>query len=240
MKPHQHYSGNAFSSGPRWIARICGTTLIATVLAFCGCVSRPALDQQTFAFSAPSSPATNLVAHGPVLEIRALQILPPFDGRSLIYRTGDFSYQRDPYAGFLGLPAEGLVVPVIEMLRRDGRFGEVVQPGSAVQPDILAEITVTQFYGDIRKPRSSYAVLAMQITFMGATNGLPEKVILQQNYSRRIPISSTSPAALMKGWNQALADILTEATSDFQNRETEVQGYETNAGSLTKKSSETP
>ena len=87
-----------------------------------------------------------------MLEIRTLQIAPPFDGRPLIYRTGEFSYQRDPYAGFLGLPAEGLVGPISEMLRRDGGFSEVVQPGSAVRPDTMVEITIYQLYGDIRKP----------------------------------------------------------------------------------------
>ena len=178
--------------------------------------------------------------NGRILEIRTLQIAPPFDGRSLIYRTGEFSYQRDPYAGFLGLPAEGLVGPVSEMLRRDGGFSEVVQPGSVVQPDTLVEIAISQIYGDIRKPRSPYAVLAMQVTFVDATNGLPGKVILQRNYSRRIPISLTAPAALMEGWNQALVGILAEATSDFRNRESEGKGYETNGGSLTRKTSVAP
>lgn len=214
--------------------------LLTFAFTFSGCVSRPALNDQTFAFSTPALLATNDVPNGCVLEIRTLQIAPPFDGRSLIYRTGEFSYQRDPYAEFLGLPAEGLVGPVSEMLRRDGGFSEVVQPGSAVQPDALVEITISQLYGDIRKRRSPFAVLAMQLTFVDATNGLPGRVILQRNYSRRIPISSTTPAVLMEGWNQALVGILAEATSDFRNRESEGKGYETNGGSVMQKSSETP
>jgi hypothetical protein len=54
---------------------------------------------------------------------------------------------------------------------------------------------------------------------MNATNGLPGKVIFQQNYSRRIPMKSTTPAALMEGWNQALVEIFTDIASDLRSRE---------------------
>jgi cholesterol transport system auxiliary component len=241
MKHHEYFSATtAFYRRSRWVVWISGAIPLTLAFTFCGCVSRPALNNQTFAFSIPALPATNGVPNGRVLEIRILQIAPPFDGRSLIYRTGEFSYQRDPYAEFLGLPAEGMVGPVSEMLRRDGGFSEVVQPGSAAKPDTFVEITINQLYGDIRKPRSPYAVMAMQLTFMDATKGLPGKVIIQRNYSSRIPMNLTTPAALMEGWNQALVGILAEAASDFRNRESEGKGYETNGGSLTQKSAETP
>jgi cholesterol transport system auxiliary component len=238
MKHREHFSATTFVfRHTRWIAWVCGAILLTFAFTFCGCVSRPALEEQTFAFSTPTLPFTNSIPNGRVLEIRTLQIAPPFDGRSLTYQTGEFSYQRDPYAEFLGLPAEGLVGPVSEMLRRDGGFSEVVQPSSAVQPDTLVEITIFQLYGDIRKHGSPYAVLAMRVTFMDATNGLPGKVILQQNYSRRTPMSLTTPAALMEGWNQALVGILAEATSDFRNREIEGRG---DGGNLTQQLSERP
>ncbi len=224
MKHHDHFSASTSTLlHSRWTVFISGAVLLVVASTFSGCLSRPALNEQTFAFSTPALPATNSAPNGRVLEIRTLQIAPPFGGRPLIYRTGEFSYQADPYAGFLGLPAEGLVGPVSEMLRRDGGFGDVVQRGSAVQPDMLVEITISQLYGDIRKPRSPFAVLAMQVTFIDATNGLPGTVILQRNYSRRNPISSTAPAALMEGWNQALEEILGEAISDFKVRQTEKQ-----------------
>lgn len=238
MKHHEHFNAmtSVFLTSRRqvWIS---GTILLTVAFTFCGCVSKPALNVQTFAFNTPTLPAINGVPNGRILEIRTLQIAPPFDGRSLVYRTGEFSYQRDPYAEFLGLPAEGLVGPVSEILRRDGGFSQVVQRGSAVEPDTLVEINISQLYGDIGKTRSPYAVMEMQLTFMDATNGLPGRVILQRNYSRLIPISSTTPAALMGGWNQALVGILAEATSDFLNRESEGRG---SGGNLTRKSSAAP
>ncbi len=241
MKHHEHFSDRTSSFlGSRWVVWISSAILLTFSSTFCGCVSRPALNEQTFAFSTPALPATNIVANGRALEIRTLQIAPPFDGRPLIYRTGEFSYQRDPYAEFLGLPAKVLAGPISEMLRRDGGFSEAVQPGSAVPPDTLVEINISQLFGDIRKPRSPQAVMAMQVTFIAATNALPGKVILQQNYSRRIPISSTTPAALMEGWNRALIGILADATSDFRNRGTQGQGHRRNSDNLTQKISGTP
>ena len=205
----------------RWVVRIFNAVLLVSVFAFAGCLSRPPLHRQTFAFSIPGSPATNGAAGGPVLGIRILQIAPPFDGRSFVYRTGEFSYARDPYAEFLSSPAEGLVAPVCAILRGDGCFSAVVEAGSAFKPDTLVEIRLNQLFGDIRKPGSPCAVLAMQVTFLGATNGLPGSVILQRNYSRRIPMNSATAAALMEGWNRALAGIFAEVASDFRRREGE-------------------
>ena len=83
------------------------------------------------------------------------------------------------------------------------------------------EIDVNQLYGDIRKPASPLAVLSMQVIFMNATNGLPGKIIFQKNYSRQIPMKSTTAAGLMEGWNQALVEIFADVASDFRSQPTE-------------------
>lgn len=179
------------------------------------------MNEQTFAFNVPTPSATSEATGSRVLGIKTLQVAPPFDGRAFVYRTGEFSYQHDAYAGFLGLPGEVLADPVAELLRGDGCFSAVVKMGSAARPDTLIEINVSELYGDIRKTDSLVAVLAMQVTVMGAKNGLPGKVILQKNYSRRIPMKSTAPAALMAAWNEALVEIFADITSDFRRHETQ-------------------
>lgn len=212
----------------RRIVRISGNTLLACALTLCGCLSRPPLNEKTFAFSTPVLRTTNGAAGNRVLGIRTLQIAAPFEGRSLVYRTGEFSYERDPYAVFLGSPAEELIAPICGLLRGDGCFSVVVGPGnsSALKPDTLAEISINQLYGDIRKPGSPGAVLAMQIMFFDTTNGLPGKVILQRDYSRTIPLRSATAEALMEGWNQALVGIFTEVALDFQRQEVKGQANE--------------
>jgi ABC-type uncharacterized transport system auxiliary subunit len=108
------------------------------------------------------------------------------------------------------------LAPACDFLGADGNFAAVVKAGSAVKPDTLLEINISQLYGDIRTPANPCAVLAMRVTFIHATNGLPGRVILQRNYSRRIPIKSATPAALLEGWNQALAEIFAEVVSDLR------------------------
>jgi ABC-type uncharacterized transport system auxiliary subunit len=203
---------------PQWTMRM---VLLALAFALAGCLSRAPMKIETFAFSAPVMTVTNGETGGRVLSIRTLQIAPPFESRSLVFRTGEYSYERDPYAQFLGSPADGLTAPITEILRNDGCFTAVVKTGSAVRPDTLVEINVNELYGDIRKPQSPSAVLATQLIFMDATNGLPGKVIFQKNYSRRIPLKSSTPAALMEGWNQALIEIFADVASDFRSEEIE-------------------
>ena len=188
-------------------------------LALGGCLSRAPIHEQTFAFGAPVVNATNAPAGARLVRIKSLQIDPMFDSRSLVYRTGEFSYTRDPYAEFLGSPADVLLTPITELLRSDGCFSAVVNAGSAARPDTLAEINVSQLYGDLRKSGSPNAALAIQITFLDATNGMAGKVIFQKYYSRTIPMESATPAALMKAWNRALTEIFDEMASDFRARE---------------------
>lgn len=200
-------------------ARIGSVMLLGFALTLGGCLSRAPMKKETLAFNAPIITATNGAIGSRVLSVRTLQIDPPFNGRTLVYRTGEFSYERDPYAEFLGPPADGLTTLITEKLRNDGCFKAVVKTGSAALPDTIVEININELYGDIRKSGSPEAVLAMQVIFMNATNGLPGKVIFQQNYSRRIPMKATTPAALMEGWNQALNEIFDDVASDLRNGE---------------------
>lgn len=199
----------------RWAASIVTALLLAGICGLTGCLSRPALTRQTFTFDAPTISATNAGAGDRVLGVRSLQIAVPFDGRSFVYRTGEFSYARDPYAGFLELPADELLSPVRGWLRDNGNFNTVTEAGSALKPDTLVEISVSRLFGDFRQPEHPAAVLTMQFVFFDAPNGVPGRVILQQDYSRRIPLDAPTAAALMGGWNLALAEILAEVSTDF-------------------------
>jgi cholesterol transport system auxiliary component len=206
------------SIGSRWMAKICSVVLLVFTFTLGGCLSRAPMKIETFAFSSPAMTETNGGTGSRVLAIRRLRIDPPFDGRPLVYRTGEFSYERDPYSQFLGLPSDALAVPITGMLRSDGCFSAVVKMGSAARPNTLVEINVNELYGDIRKPGSPSAVLAMQVIFLDATNGLPGKVILQKNYSRQILMKSATSAALMEGWNEALVEIFADVASDLRSR----------------------
>src|SRR6266478_6145162 len=196
------------------------TAILVSACALSGCLSRPVLNRQTFAFTAPEMAPTN-AASARVLGIRNLEIAAPFEGRPLVYRTGDHAYVRDPYAAFLDTPAESLLVTIREWLRGTASFAAVIEPGCSLKPNTLAEIEVTRLYGDFRQPQRPVAVLTMRFLFFDAPNAIPGRVLLEREYARSIPLKSATPAALMAGWNQALTQVLTQVISDFRNSESE-------------------
>ena len=188
----------------------------AAICLLTGCLARPHLNRQTFLFAPPPPPAPTVALASRVLGIRSLQVAAPFDGRAFVYRAGATSYERDPYAEFLAPPADGLISPIRRWWREAGEFRDVTEDDSALKPDTLVEIHVGQIYGDFRSLDKPAAVLAMRFVFFDAPNGVAAKVILQREYARHIPLQARTAAALMEGWNQALAQILDLAMLDFE------------------------
>lgn len=185
--------------------------LLSFALLFGGCLSRPSLSRETFAFSTP--PESNAIAtNGPVLGIRRIFVASPFDLEALTYRTGEFSYERDPYAAFLASPEESLAEPIRGYLRASGYFRAVPEPDSALKPDIELEVTVTELYGDFRG--RAHPVARLQMRFVATQSG-GAKVLLEKVYSRDIPLQARTAAAVVKGWNEALKQITTEAAQDL-------------------------
>jgi cholesterol transport system auxiliary component len=207
----------------RLAANIFVVFLLVCLCMLTGCLSRPALNKQTFAFGIPAIAATNVVSSNRVLGIRNLQIAAPFEGRSLVYRTGEFSYVCDPYAEFLESPAEEMMAPMRGCFRGNGDFSIVAESGCALKPDTLVEISVSQLFGDFRQPERPAAILTMRFVFFDATNGVPGKAIFQQEYSRSIPLNAPTAAALLEGWNQALAEIMAEVSSDLAKRWSDIE-----------------
>ena len=206
---------NSTESGRTPDPSILALLLLVCAFALTGCLARPALKTQTFSFGVPGIAATNLVAGRPVLALKKLAVAPSFAGRCLVYRTGDFTFAGDPYAAFLAPPEEELRAPLCAALGSQGEFSAVVETGSALKPDVLVEINVSQFFGDFSRPKNAQAVLTLRFTFCTATNGIAAQLLFQKEYSRRLSLATPAAAALIKGWNQALTEITIEALADY-------------------------
>jgi hypothetical protein len=151
-----------------------------------------------------------------VVSIRSLRVAAPFDDRSLVYRVGDFSYDADPYAEFLVSPAESLRLPIRSWMRQCDSFGTVVEAGSALKPNTMAEVTVLELYGDFRRPPEAAAVLTLRFVLLDSPGGIPEKLAFEGQYSRRVLLKAKNANALMAGWNEALNQILAQLGSDLR------------------------
>jgi len=145
-----------------------------------------------------------------------MRVAAPFDDRSLVYRVGDFSYVADPYAEFLAAPAESLRTPIRSWMRQSDLFQTVVERGSALQPNTMAEITLVELYGDFRQSREPAAVMTLRFVLLDAPHGIPEKLAFEGEYSRRVLVKAKSAKALMSGWSEALTQILAQLGSELR------------------------
>ena len=189
--------------------------LLAFICLVSGCLSRPPLHTRTFAFDPPTDPVSKGAAWSErSVSIRSLRVAAAFDDRSLVYRLGDFSYQADPYAEFLVSPAESLRQPIRSWMRQSDLFRTVVEPGSALRPNTMAEITVLELYGDFRPEPA--AVLTLRFVLVDSPDGIPGKLVFEQEYSRRVLLKVRNADGLMTGWNEALNQILAQLGSDLR------------------------
>jgi cholesterol transport system auxiliary component len=91
----------------------------------------------------------------------------------------------------------------------------VTGSASQSQSNYVLEGTVNALYGDFRNPSSPSAVLEMEFFL---TSEIPAKpgILLQKRYAKSIPLSGRTPEALVRGWNQALEEILVSLAADLK------------------------
>jgi hypothetical protein len=143
----------------------------------------------------------------------------PYQGRLLIYRTGESSYEKDPYAEFIASPAESLGAAIRAHLRLSGMFKAVTEPGSSLKPNTLAEIYVPLLYGDFRKPQEAASVLNLRCVFFDAPGQVPGRMLFQKEYSRRIGVKVRTAAGVMTAWDEGLKEIMKEMVADLKDKD---------------------
>ena len=183
-------------------------TWLSLGLLCAGCISRPRLAKEFFALRPPPPRDTSLISSTNVLAIKPVTVSPLFEGKSFVYRTGEHSFEQDAYADFLVSPSRALEIPIRAYLRQAGLFREVVEPGSALRPDHIAEFSFTELYGDFRQPEDTAAV--MSVHFILIEDGVARSLVTQKNCTRRVRLKARTAAALVDAWNQALDEIMGE------------------------------
>jgi len=175
------------------------------------------MKKESFSFTIPSPNSTN--SSSPTertLGIRTVEIASAYQGSLFVYRIADASYERDPYAEFFVSPSESLQHAFRNYLRDSGLFQSVTEPGSYLKPDLLAELHVSQLYGDFRDLKQPAAVIRLRLAIFDPQAQPPARPLFQKSYSRRIPFKTRTAAALMDNWNEALKQILADIVADLK------------------------
>jgi cholesterol transport system auxiliary component len=180
------------------------------VAAFlCGCSSGPNWTRRSFAFSVPvDPPASNVPTN--IVSLNRVSISPVFQSRSFTYRTGENSFEQDPYAGFVIPPERALAQSIRAWMSAGGAFGRVVEPGSGLRPDLIAEVSINELYGDFRKASQPVGRMELHFICYEIEDGSPGRVVLDKVSARETPLTKNTADALMAAWDNDLREIMGE------------------------------
>ena len=172
-----------------------------------GCVSleKSYPDRRYFALELVPGKSPNSMSDR-VLSVASLRISPRYADRSFVYRTSTAAYEADFYNQFLIAPDSMIGEELRKGLAASELFKYVVGPSNSLQPNYVLEGSINALYGDFRDPSRPAAVLYNQ----------DAGVSLQKRYEKSVPLSEKSPEALIKGWDQGLADIVAALLADLK------------------------
>jgi cholesterol transport system auxiliary component len=186
------------------------------VLFSSGCVSleRSSPERHYFVIELPRSANSPEPASDLILSVGNMRISPRYADRSLVYRTSDTSFESDFYNQFLTSPDTMISEELRKGLAAARQFKYVLGPADAQQPNYVLEGSVNALYGDFRNPSQPTAVLEIEV-FLYNDNSNNSGLVAQKRYLKSVPVNERSPEALVKGWDQALQQIVAALAADL-------------------------
>jgi uncharacterized lipoprotein YmbA len=195
-------------------ARLALPACAALALAACS-IGKPIPAPNTYVVQPPAPQSVPSAVSDPEsLRIGNVRVAAAYAGSALVYRVDEVRFTSDPYSRFIADPGTMLGDQMAAWLGRTGRFA-VAGPESTLPAHYLLEATVTELYGDFRPERAAAAVLAVQFALVDQTGARP-KAVLERSIARRVDLPRASPDALVRGYGDALAQILAELSTDLQ------------------------
>jgi ABC-type uncharacterized transport system auxiliary subunit len=188
-------------------------TLFA-IATLCGCASSSKWKAEEFALSLPDAPPA-MNAPTNIFALNRVSLSPLFQSRAFTYRMSESAYGHDPYASFSVAPEHALAVPIRAWMRQSGVFGRVVEPGSGLTPGVVAEVSVSQLYGDFRTPAKPVGRMEIRFVFYEVQDGIPGRVVLDKVCARETPLTRKTPAALVAAWDSDLREVMEEISAEY-------------------------
>ena len=187
------------------------------LLVLSGCVSlaKSFPDKHYYALEVTRQGEPGVPVSGVVLDVRGLIVSPRFEGKELVYRTGDTRYESDFYNEWFVWPSAMLTQQIQDWLRQARLFEHVVATPSYMDATHILEGTVTALYGDYRQQGEHKAVVGMHIVLI-EDNSTRTSIVFQRDYQQMVELSETSPDELTLGWNQGLQQIFIALEEDLR------------------------
>jgi len=194
--------------------RLALSACAALFLAACA-VGKPIPQPRTYVVDpTPVAPAASAARRAETLRMGNVRVAAAYAGNALVYRMDDVAYTSDPYHAFIAAPGAMLGNRMAEWLDRSGPFDAVAQPGSTQPAAYVLDATVTELYGDFRAGQPPAAVIAVQFALIDQA-GVRPRVVRESTIAQRVDLPRASPDALVRGYGEALGQILSQLVSDF-------------------------
>ena len=189
-------------------------SLALLVLSGCVSLAKSFPDKHYYALDVTRQGEPGVPVSGAVLDVRGLVVSPRFEGKELVYRTGDTRYESDFYNAWFVSPSAMLTQQVQDWLRHARLFEHVVATPSYLDATHILEGTVTSLYGDYRQQGGQKAVVGMQIVLIEDTS-TRTAIVFQRDYHQMVELTETSPDELTRGWNEGLQQIFMALEEDL-------------------------
>jgi cholesterol transport system auxiliary component len=188
---------------------------IVLTLAACA-IGKPLPRPTTYIVDVPMSETRPAAARRPeTLRMGNVRVAAAYGGNSLIYRMNELQYTSDPYHAFRAEPGSILGSRIAEWLDQAGPFETVAQPGSAQPAAYVLDATVVELYGDFREGYRPAAVISVQFALIDQT-GLRPQLVHQRTIASRVELPpQASPDALVRGFGEGFAEILSQLVPDL-------------------------
>jgi len=193
------------------------TAVLLGVLGASACVSKPAVTTQIYALDPPPIRAPTPAAGARIVSVSRVEVAPQFASRSLTYRSGPHSFERDPYATLAASPRELLLAMLRAALANADDVREVVEPGGPVAPEVLVEAYLSDLEADFTVPDKPVAALGLEVVVLTVPPA-PDPIlpVLRKAYPRRVPLPERTAAAVADAWNQQLTSVIDEFIADMR------------------------
>lgn len=189
---------------------ITGLMTLYLCISGCGLERRQAADSQHFLLHVERDPSAPPIAEQACLQVRPVRMAASFSGRSLVYRTGEVSYEQDYYNRFLTTP-DKQITGILQSWFEQAGMSECIS-GNA---DLQARIRT--FCADFTDTGNPAAVVVMHVTVTAADpRDGARRPALTKTYTARTPLPQTpSAAGVVQGLSTSLTDILQRLESDL-------------------------
>lgn len=147
------------------------------------------------------------------VEVRGFSSPSLKSGNEFVYRYPDGEYKSDYYNVFFVKPARMVTEQTNNWISNSGLFSSVVNPENAYDTGLIIEGNIAKLYADF-SGNGTLSVMEIKF-FINKIKKGKYITVFNKSYEKEVKVDNRSPETIVKGWNTALEQILSEFEKDI-------------------------